>query len=168
MSKLLIISGSNNKNLELSNAISLALNEINCPNEIIDVVSLELPLYSNLNDGSIPSSIVNISKKFIKADKIVFVSPEYNGGITPALLNFITWLSRVSDDWSLCFSNKVAALASFSGSGGTLALSLLRLQLAYLGMNVQGQHLRASYQSAPSDQQIGSFVNSFSRFFKNF
>ena len=47
-----------------------------------------------------------------KAESFVFVSPEYNGGVPPALTNIIAWVSRLGGkDWRKSFNGKAAALA---------------------------------------------------------
>lgn len=148
MNKIIIISGSNNKNLEVSKEFEKSFQKKGVQSEILDLVSLNLPLYSPVAETrGIPEVIGSLKEKVDNSKGLVFVSPEYNGGIPPVVTNFIAWISRSGDkNWRDAFNGKVAALASFSGSGGIQMLISLRTQLSYIGLNVLGRQVRATYQ----------------------
>ncbi len=150
MSDVLIIAASNNKNLELANLFKENLNTLKVESEILDLAGLELPLYSPIAESrGIPSHVNELLKKLEASKGFVFVSPEYNGGVPPTLSNFVAWVSRAGgDDWRKSFNAKPAAIASFSGGGGFQLLMALRMQLSYIGLNVIGRQVQASYRSA--------------------
>jgi chromate reductase len=81
-------------------------------------------------------------------DALLIASPEYNGSMTPLLLNTFAWCSRVdpgnrSGSGLAIFADKPAALLGSSPSwlGGLRALIHLRDLLGYLGMIVIPQQL---------------------------
>lgn len=95
--------------------------------ELVDILDYNLPLL----DEPIPPSMGQYSKEHTKrwAEKIdsfdafVFVTPEYNHGISGALKNAIDFLFK---EWN----NKVAGFVSFGSAGGVRAVEQLRLVMA--------------------------------------
>ena len=156
MSEIVIIAGSNHKNLELATQFYSVFQEKEVSSSVLDLVSLALPLYTPIEEKQgIPQKIVDLKPVFENAKAFVFVAPEYNGGLPPALINFITWMTRCGDDdWRKFFNNKSAAIATFSGSGGVQALMMLRMQLSYLGVNVLGRQVRSTYQKAAEHSHV--------------
>lgn len=148
MSNVIIFAGSNGKNLELAQMFEKELQKHKVSSQLVDLVSLDLPLYTPAEEArGIPAKILDEIGVYDSAKGFVFVTPEYNGGVPPAVSNVIAWISRSGDaDWRRVFNGKPAALASFSGSGGIQALLALRSQLAYLGLNVVGRQARATPQ----------------------
>lgn len=148
MSDIIIFSGSNGKNLELSTLFYEKFNHEHCSSTVIDVVELDIPLYTPLEETrGIPKPIYDIYQRCNDAKGFVFVIPEYNGNVPPAIINVIAWLSRCGgNDWRKCFNAKPAALATFSGGSGFQALISLRNQLSYIGLNVIGRQVRATYK----------------------
>lgn len=148
MSKIVILAGSNNKNLEVAKEFEHYLTKKNIKSVVVDIVSLDIPLYTPIEESrGIPEIIHSYKELFDKAEGFVFVIPEYNGGIPPALTSLIAWISRAGDDnWRQVFNGKPAALGSFSGSGGIQALISLRTQLSYIGLNTVGRQVRATYK----------------------
>lgn len=149
MTKILILAASNNKNLELAGHFKEQFNGHQVDSEILDLAALELPLYSPLAEArGIPDAVKNLLPRFEKAHGFVFTAPEYNGGVPPVLTNLIAWVSRAGgDDWRKSFNAKPAAIASFSGGGGFQLLMALRMQLSYIGLNVLGRQVQASYRN---------------------
>ena len=45
-------------------------------------------------NGGIPAAAEAFKAQLVAADGILITCPEYNGGITPVLLNAITWATR--------------------------------------------------------------------------
>lgn len=108
---------------------------------MLNLIELDLPLYTTREEAKeIPSKIFPEIDALAASDALIFVTPEYNGGVPPVLTNFIAWISRSGNsDWRASFNGKPAALATHSGSGGSNLLAGLRLQLSYLGMNTIGR-----------------------------
>jgi NAD(P)H-dependent FMN reductase len=95
--------------------------------ELVDIKDFNLPLL----DEPMPPVMGQYSKAHTKAwaakigsfDGYVFVTPEYNHGISGALKNAIDFLYR---EWT----NKAAGFVSYGGAGGARAVEQLRLVLA--------------------------------------
>ncbi len=97
--------------------------------ELVDIKDYNLPLL----DEPIPPSLGQYSKPHTKTwaqkigsfDGYMFVTPEYNHGISGALKNAIDFLYR---EWN----NKAAGFVSYGGAGGVRAVEQLRLVMAEL------------------------------------
>ena len=95
--------------------------------ELVDIKDFNLPLL----DEPMPPIMGQYSKAHTKAwaarigsfDGYVFVTPEYNHGISGALKNAIDFLYRA-------WTNKAAGFVSYGGAGGARAVEQLRLVLA--------------------------------------
>ncbi len=145
MKHVTIIAGSNGKNLVLARQFQDHLQAQGHKVSLVDVVAAELPLYSPAQNGKVSGAqVIEPFKEAIGAERFVFVAPEYNGGIPPALSNFIAWCSTSSKDWRSHFNGKRAAVATHSGGDGFQLLSMMRLQLSYIGMTVVGRQINIS------------------------
>src|SRR6187431_3130614 len=95
--------------------------------ELVDIKDFNLPLL----DEPAPPSMGQYSKPHTKTwaakigsfDAYVFVTPEYNHGISGALKNAIDFPFA---EWN----NKAAGFVSYGGAGGARAVEQLRLVLA--------------------------------------
>lgn len=95
--------------------------------ELVDIEDFNLPLL----DEPVPPSQGKYSKPHTKAwaakigsfDGYVFVTPEYNHGISGALKNAIDFLYA---EWS----NKAAGFVGYGSAGGVRAVEHLRLVMA--------------------------------------
>src|SRR6266404_5906089 len=95
--------------------------------ELVDIKDFNLPLL----DEPVPPSLGQYSKPHTKKwaakigsfDAYVFVTPEYNHGISGALKNAIDFLFA---EWN----NKVAGFVSYGSAGGARAVEHLRVVLA--------------------------------------
>ena len=95
--------------------------------ELVDIKQFNLPLL----DEPVPPIMGQYSKPHTKTwaakigsfDGYVFVTPEYNHGISGALKNSIDFLFA---EWN----NKAAGFVSYGGAGGARAVEQLRLVLA--------------------------------------
>jgi NAD(P)H-dependent FMN reductase len=95
--------------------------------ELVDIKDFNLPLL----DEPVPPSLGQYSMPHTKVwaakidsfDGYVFVTPEYNHGISGALKNAIDFLFA---EWN----NKAAGFVSYGGAGGVRAVEQLRLVLA--------------------------------------
>ena len=97
--------------------------------ELVDVKDFDLPLL----DEPVPPSMGQYSKPYTKAwaakiasfDAFVFVTPEYNHGISGALKNAIDFLYK---EWN----NKAAGFVGYGSAGGVRAVESLRLVMGEL------------------------------------
>jgi NAD(P)H-dependent FMN reductase len=95
--------------------------------ELVDIADFNLPLL----DEPIPPSQCKYSKEHTKRwaakigsfDSYVFVTPEYNHGISGALKNAIDFLYA---EWN----NKAAGFVGYGSAGGARAVEHLRLVMA--------------------------------------
>jgi NAD(P)H-dependent FMN reductase len=95
--------------------------------ELVDIASYDLPLL----DEPVPALFDQYSHDHTRAwsskiasfDAYVFVTPEYNHGISAALKNAIDYLYH---EWN----NKAAGFVSYGGHGGIHAVEHLRLIMA--------------------------------------
>ncbi len=152
-SNLIIISASSGKNLELSNDFQKKSQELNISSEILDLTTLDIPLYNPRihSNKDIPDVVNLIKEKLFAIDKWIICAPEYNGSIPPILSNFIAWLSISGDDFRNLFNGQPIAIATFSGGPGIELITSLRIQLAHLGSQVVGRHLSSNYNK-PADE----------------
>jgi chromate reductase, NAD(P)H dehydrogenase (quinone) len=142
--KICIVVGSEGKNLELARSFEECLKAKNATTVTLDIVKMNLPLYTSAIDKE--TAAIDLMGPYlpeIKSDGFVFLSPEYNGSTTPAFANFIAWVSRSTKSWREHFTNKVAVIGSFNG-GGTNVLTVMRIQLAHLGVNVLGRSIHVT------------------------
>jgi NAD(P)H-dependent FMN reductase len=97
--------------------------------ELVDIQDFNLPLL----DEPVPPSMGQYSKEHTKAwaakigefDGFVFVTPEYNHGISGALKNAIDYLYK---EWN----NKAAGFVGYGSAGGARAVESLRLVMGEL------------------------------------
>lgn len=140
-----IVAGSNGKNLTLAKTFDEHLRSLGHKTSLVNVVEAHLPLYSPAQEGKINGADVMAPfHEALAAQYFVFCVPEYNGGTTPAFVNFLAWASRSAKDWRVHFNTKRAAIATHSGGDGAQVLMMLRLQLSYIGMTVLGRQINIS------------------------
>jgi NAD(P)H-dependent FMN reductase len=131
MLKIGIITGSTRPNRKSPDVarwvLDLAKARGDADYELVDIKDFELPLL----DEPAPPSMGNYKQphtqrwaaKIASLDAFVFVSPEYNHGITGALKNAIDFLFA---EWN----HKAAGFVSYGSAGGARAVEQLRLVLA--------------------------------------
>ena len=153
---LIIISASCGKNLELSKQFQEKSNKLNLSSEILDLTTLDIPLFNPRihTKDNIPSEVIEIKLKLFDIKKWVICAPEYNGSIPPILSNFIAWLSISGEDFRNLFNGQPIAIATFSGGIGLELLTSLRIQLVHLGSQVLGRQLHSSFSKPIDDQAI--------------
>lgn len=148
---ILIFSGSvrsNSVNASLVDAFVGELVSTDCEITNITLADYELPLY----DGDIeakngaPKNAVKLAKLFQAHQGIIFVSPEYNGSISPLMKNTIDWVSRIKEingEQVNPYNGKVALIASATpgAMGGVASLSHMRDVLVRLKMLVVSEQL---------------------------
>ena len=160
-SNLIIISASNGKNLELSNNFLKKSQELNISSEILDLTSLDIPLYNPRihSNKNITEEVKLIKEKLFTTEKWIICAPEYNGSIPPILSNLIAWLSISGDDFRNLFNGQPIAIATFSGGPGIELVTSLRMQLAHLGAQVVGRHLSSNYNKPAEEKTIEDIIN---------
>lgn len=111
--------------------------------EIVDIKDYDLPLL----DEPVPPSLGQYSKPHTKTwaakiagfDAFVFVTPEYNHGISGALKNAIDYLYA---EWN----NKAAGFVGYGSAGGVRAVESLRLVMGELQVaDVRAQVMLSLY-----------------------
>ena len=105
--------------------------------EIFDIAGL--PVFSEDDEKSPPSQVVEFKKAIRAADAVLFVTPEYNYSIPGGLKNAIDWASRPYGDNA--WQGKPAAImgASIGALGSARAQYHLRQCLVFLDMPVVNQ-----------------------------
>tara|TARA_Y100001968_G_C19212836_1_gene645652 strand:+ start:207 stop:731 length:525 start_codon:yes stop_codon:yes gene_type:complete len=157
---LIIISASCGKNLELSQKFFEKSNELKISSEILDLTTLDLPLFNPRihSKENIPVKLLEIKEKLFKRKKWIICAPEYNGSIPPILSNFIAWLSISGDDFRNLFNGQPIAIATFSGGIGLELLTSLRIQLVHLGSQVLGRQLLSSYNKPIDTKTVEDII----------
>lgn len=160
MKKIAIIIASVVENRELALKIDEVVKELGQESEIIDLVDLDLPLYTSLLEDSagIPQKAKELTQLLLAFDALIVVSPEYNGSMPPVLTNAIAWVSRVGDDFRAVFNQKFIALASHSGGGGLRGNDAMRSMFSYLGANILTREILTNYSKEYKKSTAESIV----------
>jgi chromate reductase, NAD(P)H dehydrogenase (quinone) len=150
MTKLLILPGSARRdsfNRKLAGIAAKIATDAGADVDLVDPADFRLPLYDAELEGTegLPAHAKTLKGKFLAADAILFVSPEYNSSITPLMKNVIDWVSRpeTEDEPDLiAYRGKVAGLLSASPGklGGMRGLVHLRSILGNIGVLVTPKH----------------------------
>ena len=160
---ILICAGSDGNNLKLAQEIHEIANELSTPTQVIDLVSLDLPMFTNArNKAGSPSGLDELITRFENAKGFIMIAPEYNGSIPPVMTNTLAWLSTKSDDFRALFNNKAVALASHSGGGGSKVMVTMRIQMSHLGCNVIGRELLTGYKKQLNHDSAKTVLSSLS------
>ncbi len=111
----------------------------------INLGELDIPLYNADQEATagLPAGVGQLREILLGTHALIIGCPEYNGFMTPVLLNAIDWATRSSEgrpDLSP-FANKIVLIASASpgGFGGMRAASHLRALLSGIGCIVLPQ-----------------------------
>ena len=167
---IVFLEASQGQNKTLAGQIETAAVELDMQCIRSDLVDLNLPLFSIAEEAYIVRirPIEKLGKAMKAADGLVVVSPEYNGGVPPSLVNAIAWLSRMDlnfegvKDWRACFVNKPTLIATASGGSGIRLLTALRIQLSYLGSHVLARDI-SLVRSSDIETDIKVAVNELHR-----
>ncbi|MCT7909505.1 NAD(P)H-dependent oxidoreductase [Arcobacter lacus] len=165
---VLIFVASLNENMSLANLVKSKLESKKIDSRIINLVDLNLPMYDTFkeqNDG-IPQVALDLAKQMEEATAYVFVSPEYNYGVPPVLVNAIAWISRIGDNFRKLFSLKKIQLATHSGSGGQDLLNALRSQFTRLGSVVMPREIIATYEKKYKEDSLERILEQFETLIK--
>jgi chromate reductase, NAD(P)H dehydrogenase (quinone) len=165
---ILIFVASLNENMKLADTIKTKLDKQNINSKIINLVNLNLPMYDTFkeqNDG-IPQIALDLAKEMQDAKAYIFVSPEYNFGVPPVLVNTIAWISRIGDNFRALFTLKKIQLATHSGSNGQDLLNSLRSQFTRLGAIVMPREIIATYEKQCKEDSLERILQQFGSFIK--
>lgn len=103
-----------NLSIKASSAVAKYFSDV----EIIDLRDFHLNIMGTADENT-NQNLQQLVGKFKEAQQIIFVSPEYNWGLSPNAKNVIDYLSFQSDIWSgkvfMCFGCSV-------GRGGRLPI----------------------------------------------
>jgi chromate reductase, NAD(P)H dehydrogenase (quinone) len=136
MTTALTLSGSirkNSQNRLLQLHIGRKLAEAGVAVNAIDLADFPMPVFNeDLEAEGAPEAAHRLAELWRTHDIIFIASPEYNGGLTPLLVNTITWLSRQKPG---VFRHAVFGIGGVSsGKYGTIfGLSHLRDSLSKVG-----------------------------------
>jgi len=145
--KIALISGSIRKgsfNSQLIASAERIASNLGAETKIVDLAAYDLPLYNqDLEAEQFPQAALDLKTTLGGEDAWIVSSPEYNGWISPLLLNAYTWCSRGDDKAGggmmyATFAQKSAVVLSTSpgAMGGMRTLNPHRQLLNNLGVNV--------------------------------
>ena len=110
MTSILIFAGSARRGAfskQLAAAATTVVAQAGAKPTLIDLADFEAPLYNaDLEDGAgIPQSVLDFRRLVATHHGLMIATPEYNGFVTPLLLNMLCWASRPSpgDDFGSVF-----------------------------------------------------------------
>lgn len=160
MAKIVIWQASTGMNKMLAGKFSDAIKEAGHESETIDIVALNLPLFTPELKKEIgaPDEILSLQKTFDECDAWIICAPEYNGSTPPVLNNLIAWLSTQGDDFRALFNYRPVALSTFSGGGGAHINMVMRHQFGFLGANVLGRELVSNFHKEPNQDTIEAII----------
>lgn len=151
--RILVFAGSARKEAlskRLARAAHAALLTAGAQATLIDLADYPAPLYNGDDEtaSGVPPGITALLEVIIGHDGILIATPEYNGSMTPLLVNTLDWISRINASpagpagLAVLPAKPVAIVSSSPGPlGGLRSLMHLRDLLGYLGMLVLPQQL---------------------------
>lgn len=160
---ILIFVASLNENVNLANMIKDKLDNKRINSKIINLVELNLPMYDTFKEqhDGIPQVALDLAKEMGGASGYIFVSPEYNYGVPPVLVNTIAWISRIGDNFRALFTLKKIQLATHSGSNGQDLLNALRSQFTRLGAVVMPREIITTYEKKCNIDSLERILSQF-------
>jgi NAD(P)H-dependent FMN reductase len=149
-------------NQMLHDASVANLEQLGATVNVVDLQSLELPLYDpNREEDHFPEAARQLKKALTEADGIFVACPEYNGFVTPLLLNSITWATRGEGDMYSGFKGKVCSLMATSPGpmGGLRMLRSLTTMMEDMGSTVVAGHNSIGGAFKVFDPKTGAIVD---------
>jgi chromate reductase, NAD(P)H dehydrogenase (quinone) len=161
MSKIGILVASANNNRKLGDKLKELATKENVEAEVINLVDLELPLYSTVEEerNGIPNTAKELAEKILSLKAFIIVAPEYNGVMPPVLNNAMAWTSRATQSWRDAFNEKIVGLATHSGGGGQKGLQAMRIQFQHLGANILARELLTTYEKPLNEDSAKIMIN---------
>lgn len=136
MKTALTLSGSIRKgsyNRVLQQHMGRALTKAGVEVTELDLGDFPMPIFNeDLEADSVPEAAVKLAEMWRSHDIVFIATPEYNGGVSPLIVNTITWISRQRPS---PFRHAVFGIGGVSsGKYGTIwSLSHLRDSLSKVG-----------------------------------
>ena len=107
---------------------------------VFDYIELgDVPMYNDDLWASPPAPVLRLKADIARADAVLFVTPEYNRGVPPLVINAISWASRPfgKNAWA---GKPASVIGASNGVIGTAAAQAqLRSVVVTLGMVLMGQ-----------------------------
>ena len=167
MTQLLVFSGSSrieSFNLKLAVRLALIAEQTDAEVSLVNLQDFDFPIYNgDLEDAKgLPSAAKRFKKLLREHTGLIITCPEYNGFMTPLLVNTIDWCTR-SEDASVDlsgFADKTVLIASASPgpAGGSRANTHLKTMLSGIGSIVFPQTLTVPSAYDAFDDQ-GEFLD---------
>jgi chromate reductase len=167
MTQLVVLSGSSrSESLNLKLAIQLAsiATQEGAAVTLVNLEDYEMPIYNGDLEAThgLPAAAKRLKVLLQENTGLIVTSPEYNGFMTPLLVNAIDWCTR-SEDASVDLSGFVdktllVASASPGPAGGSRSTTHLRTMLSAIGSIVFPQSLAVSSAFNAFDDQ-GAFTD---------
>jgi NAD(P)H-dependent FMN reductase len=178
---LLFVSGSQRRESLNSGLLRNVAQRLNgrCRVDMLDSADVDLPLFNqDLEDSpAVIERVAALHQRFKASDGLVVASPEYNGQLTPYLVNIVAWVSRLAHIDSR-FDNPfygcplMLCSASTGRSGGSLAMPHARALFDYVGCLIAGDPICVPYADQAwtgdryafdpfFDEQINATADSF-------
>jgi chromate reductase len=154
MKKLLFVSGSQRRGSLNSGLLKNVAHRLEgrCSIDMLEPAEVDLPLFNQeLEDKpAVIDRVGGLHRRFMACDGLVVASPEYNGQLTPYLMNMIDWLSRltyIDSRFDNPFLDRPLLLCSASTgrSGGALAIPHARALFGYVGCLIIGDSICVPY-----------------------
>lgn len=151
--RILVFAGSARKDAlskRVARAAHAAVIEAGGEATLIDLADYHAPLYNGDLEAAqgVPEEITRLLAQIEAHDSMLVASPEYNGSMTPLLVNTFDWISRIfappapRNGLDVLAGMPVAIVGSSPGAlGGLRALFHLRDLLGNLGMIVMPKQL---------------------------
>jgi len=110
--------------MKLLNCGVSALTGMGAECEVIDLAALNLPLYAPDDEkDNFPEAAKQLKAQLTAADGLLITCPEYNGILSPLLLNSITWATRGEGGMYDAFKGKcTCVMATSPGQIGGLRM----------------------------------------------
>ena len=168
MSNIGILVASANNNRKLGQTLSDIATELNVETKVINLVDLNLPLYSTVEEenNGIPDIAKELAHEILDLKAFIVVAPEYNGVMPPVLNNAMAWTSRATENWRDAFNEKIVGLATHSGGGGAKGLQAMRIQFQHLGANILARELLTTYEKPLNVDSAKNMIEQLDRLSK--
>lgn len=140
----------------LANDIAADLRRRDQPVAVVDLTEYEMPMYHGdlERDHGAPDGARELVDLFAAAERLVIVTPEYNGAFPPLLKNTFDWMSRVERGFLRHLTVHLAA-ASPGSRGGVRVLEIMRTWMENMGATVADDVLSVPHASLdPSGELV--------------
>ena len=161
MSKIGILVASAGNNRKLGEKIQELANAKNVETVMINLVDLNLPLYSTVEEerNGIPEVAKDLAENILSLKTFIIIAPEYNGVMPPVLNNAMAWTSRSTKEWRDAFNEKIVGLATHSGGGGEKGLQAMRIMFQHLGANILAREILTTYQKPLKEENADLMID---------